>query len=828
MKLSLIGLFHGLFLFTDRIRRTVSIERAFRPVYVRSRQLTTIRTVLLLLTAVMVLPGYGQVIPKGIKKITSVEGITEYQLENGLKVLLFPDPSKPTATVNITYLVGSRHEGYGETGMAHLLEHMVFKGTPRHPNIPEELTKHGARPNGTTWYDRTNYYETFSATEENLRWALDLEADRMINSFIAKKDLDSEFSVVRNEFESGENSPFRVLMERVVNMAFLWHNYGKSTIGNRSDIERVPIENLQAFYKKYYQPDNAVLTVAGKIDEAKTLQMISQYFGKIPKPVRKLPKTHTVEPTQDGERFVEVRRTGDVQLLMAAYHIAPGSHADYPATEVLTEVLTSEPTGKLYRNLVETKKASSQMGYSFQLFDPGFVLFGAEVLKEKSIQEARAAFVATLDSVAGMKPSAEEVERAKTAILKNWDLEFRNSESIGLKISEYIATGDWRMAFLFRDQLRKVSVEDVQRVAQRYLKPSNRTLGVFLPESSPSRAEIPDAPDVASLVKDYKGEAQVAQGEAFDPSPANIDKRTIRFETPNTIEIALLPKQTRGNIVSMRMTLRYGDEKSLFDKKALPELTGSLLDKGTKSKTRQQIKDTFDKLNAKVSIFGSLNQAGATVETTRENLPAVIKLVAEIFKEPLLSAQEFDKLIQENIAQIEAQRSEPQSIAFLEYQRRTSPYKKGDPRYVGTFEESLNDIKSATIEDVRQFYKDFYGASHATISVVGDFDKDEVEKTIKGEFDHWKSPKPFKRLESLYVAAKPENLSIETPDKANAMFVAGFPIPLKDSDPDYPALVMGNYILGGWIFEFPSRYKNPSKGRPQLWCRFSIERKSIG
>ncbi len=198
-------------------------------------------------------------------KVTSVEGITEYLLGNGLRVLLFPDPSKQTATVNITYLVGSRHEGYGETGMAHLLEHMVFKGSTKHTNIPQELTDHGARPNGTTWLDRTNYFETFASTEENLRWALDLESDRMINSFIKKEDLEKEFSVVRNEFESGENDPESVLSERVISTAYLWHNYGNSTIGSREDIERVPIDNLQAFYKKYYQPDNAILLVAWKV-----------------------------------------------------------------------------------------------------------------------------------------------------------------------------------------------------------------------------------------------------------------------------------------------------------------------------------------------------------------------------------------------------------------------------------------------------------------------------------------------------------------------------------------------------------------------------------
>jgi len=228
-------------------------------------------------------------VPGKPEKVTSVEGITEYRLSNGLRVLLFPDPTKPTITVNITYQVGSRHENYGETGMAHLLEHMVFKGTPKHPNIPQELTAHGARPNGSTWFDRTNYFETFQATDENLKWALDLEADRMINSYIAKKDLDSEMTVVRNEFELGENDPASILEERVLSTAYLWHNYGKSTIGAKSDLENVPIARLQNFYRTFYQPDNAVLLVAGKFDEAKTLDLVNQIFGKIPKPTRPLP-----------------------------------------------------------------------------------------------------------------------------------------------------------------------------------------------------------------------------------------------------------------------------------------------------------------------------------------------------------------------------------------------------------------------------------------------------------------------------------------------------------------------------------------------------------
>ncbi|HVQ54441.1 MAG TPA: pitrilysin family protein, partial [Thermoanaerobaculia bacterium] len=342
------------------------------------------------------------------EKVTSVEGITEYRLSNGLRVLLFPDPTKPTITVNITYQVGSRSESYGETGMAHLLEHLVFKGTPNHKNIPQELTSHGARPNGSTWFDRTNYFETFGATDENLKWALDLEADRMINSYISKKDLDSEMTVVRNEFEMGENDPASILEERVLSTAFLWHNYGKSTIGAKADLENVPIDRLQGFYRTFYQPDNAVLLVAGKFDEAKTLELVNQTFGRIPKPTRTLPAFYTLDPTQDGERAVTLQRVGDVQAIAAAYHVPSGTDASSGAVNLLEQVLTDTPSGRLYKALVETKKATSVGGYFMELHDPGFVIFNAEVRQDQDVNAAKTAFVQTLDAAAGATPITKE------------------------------------------------------------------------------------------------------------------------------------------------------------------------------------------------------------------------------------------------------------------------------------------------------------------------------------------------------------------------------------------------------------------------------------
>jgi zinc protease len=764
----------------------------------RSWLVAILLTATLLATTPATLSAQGQqtALPKGVTRITSVEGITEYALENGLRVLLFPDQSQQTITVNITYLVGSRHEGYGETGMAHLLEHMVFKGTPKHPNIPQELTEHGANPNGSTWTDRTNYFETFSANDENLNWALDLEADRMTNSYIARKDLDSEMTVVRNEYEAGENEPSAILEERVTSTAYLWHNYGKSTIGARSDIEKVPIQNLQAFYKKYYQPDNAVLLVAGKFDEAKTLELVSKYFSPIPRPTRQLQATYTDEPTQDGERSVTLRRVGDVQAVAAAYHVPAGSHPDFAAVQVLTYVLGNTPSGRLHKALVETKKASAVGGNSYQFRDPSLAFFGAEVRQEASLDEARDTLLKTVEGITANPPTKEEVERARTALLKSFELILRAPDRVGLVLSEWMGMGDWRLFFLHRDRLRKVTTEDVQRVAATYLKTSNRTLGVFIPTAKPDRAEVPATPDIAAALKDYKGDAVIAAGEAFDPSPTNIESRTARTSASG-IKIAFLPKKTRGNTVVASMTLRFGDEKSLQNRGTAAQFAGRLLPRGTAKHTRQQIKDELDKLKAQTNISGGATSANVFIETTRENFPAVMKLVAEVLREPIFPETEFEQLKQEALAQIEAQRSDPTAAAVTAFRRHLYPYAKGDVRYVSTPDEEVAAIKALTLEEVKKFYKDFYGASNGELAVVGDFDAKEIEKLAGDLFGNWKSPKPFARLADAYKEITPKNEELQTPDKANAFFIAAQRLNVRDDDADYPALVLANEILGG-------------------------------
>ncbi|HKB71611.1 MAG TPA: pitrilysin family protein [Thermoanaerobaculia bacterium] len=729
--------------------------------------------------------------------VTSVEGITEYRLANGLQVLLFPDPTKPTATVNLTYRVGSRNEEYGETGMAHLLEHLMFKGTPEHKNIYAEMTAHGARNNASTWFDRTNYFETFDASDANLKWALELEADRMVHSFIAKKDLASEMTVVRNEFESGENDPARILEERVLSTAYLWHNYGHSTIGARSDIENVPIAHLQAFYRLWYQPDNATLLVAGKFDPGKTLAWIREYFGKIPKPARALPTFYTQEPTQDGERDVDLRRVGDVQELAVAYHVPAGSHPDAAPIDLLVQILADTPAGRLHKSLVETHQASSIGGYLQPLHDPGFVLFYAEIPPDKPLDVARKTMLATLDGFASAPCTKDELDRARTQLLKDIDLTLNNSARVGIELSEWIGMGDWRLFFLHRDQIRKATLEDVQRVAAEYLKPSNRTVGAFYPTPKPDRAEIPATPNVEAELAGYKGDQAIAAGEAFDPSPENIDKRTTRQKLGNGAEVALLPKKTRGETVYLSGTLRFGTVESLKGLDTAGSFAGDMLLRGSKHHTRQEIQDAFDKLKARVSVGGGPTQANIGIETVRANLPDVLKLVVEVLREPAFPEKEFELLREESLADIEQQLSDPRAIAVNNFERHLNDFPKGDVRYVETPQEEKADVQAVKLEDAKKFWERFYGASHAQIAIVGDFDPAAVMPVLEEGLGSWTSAESFERVPHPFQDIAPADRSFETPDKANAWFLAGENLHVRDTDPDFPALLLGNYIFGG-------------------------------
>jgi zinc protease len=740
----------------------------------------------------------AQAAPAKAHKVRSVEGITEYKLDNGLQVLLFPDSSQSTITVNITYLVGSRLEGYGETGMAHLLEHMMFKGSPHHRNVLKLLEERGGQANGTTSYDRTNYFETLPASQDNLDWTLDLEADRMRNASISPDDLKTEFSVVRNEFESGENHPSGILAARVSETAFLWHNYGKPTIGSRTDIERVPVPALRAFYDKYYQPDDALLIVSGKFDEASALASIEKTFGAIARPSRKLAATYTIEPPQDGERTVTLRRNGDVNVIELAYHTVAGSSPDHAASEAACDVLTHEAAGRLYKKLIETKLAASLSGGDQPLHDPYLAQFTAEVRDGKNVDKVEQIMIAEIEGLAASKIDDKEVERWRAATLKELELAMANSQMIAVFLSEYAAIGDWRTMFAYRDQVKKVTAADVARVAKTYFKASNRTLGKFIPTKNADRAPLTETADVAKYVQGIEsGPAAQQQGEEFAATLENIEKRTSRSTLDGGIKAALLPKKTRGGKVELSLRLHWGDAKSLQGKTTVGTLLGAMMARGTQKKSYQDLQDLEDQLKAHIWISSSADGLTLHVETLRDKLVAALDLGAEMLVSPSFPDKELEIVREDELAGLERQLQDPMSSAFTALEQLTSKWPKGDPRYPMSPQERIDEIKKTKLADIKQFYKEFAGTGHGELVVVGDFDAATVKTQVAKVFAGWQSKKPYARLEQKAWGVPGQSKSIDIKDKEMSTLALAEDIQMKDSDPDYAAWLMLSQVLGG-------------------------------
>ena len=417
---------------------------------------------------------------------------------------------------------------------------------------------------------------------------------------------------------------------------------------------------------------------------------------------------------------------------------------------------------------------------------------------QQSIDDAQQVLLKTIEGFPNEPPTQEEVDRAKARILKNIELAFTNSQSMAIMLGGYAGDGDWRAFFLMRDEIAKVAPADVARVAKTYLKSSNRTLGEFIPTATPDRAEIPATPDVAARFKDYKGGETIQQGEVFDPTPQNIEARVVRATLPNGLKLVMFPKKTRGGTVVASMSVRFGDEKSLFGKSTAGEMAGGMLMRGTKTKNRQEIQDETDRLKAQINVGGDDDSVSANIRTVEAKLADSLRFARELMREPSFPVAEFELIRRQRIAAAEAGKTEPNNLASLELSRHfNSRYLRGDVRYVSTIDEDIEDLKKVTLEEAKQFYQQFYGAGEGEIVVAGQFDPDQIKKLVIDLFGDWKSPARYQRITNSYTKLQAVDRNIETPDKQNAIFLIGMPLKMNDDDPDAVALSIGGMVFGG-------------------------------
>ncbi len=731
--------------------------------------------------------------------VTSVEGVTEHRLANGLRVLLVPDASKPTVTVVVTYLAGSRHEGYGETGMAHLLEHMLFKGTPRRPKLLALLQTHGASFNATTSFDRTNYFETLPASDENLAFAIALEADRMVNARLDGKDLESEFSVVRNELEIGENDVAGMLEERIERAAYLWHGYGRSVIGARSDVEGVPIDRLRDFYRRYYQPDDAVVTIAGRFEPTRALALVAEHLAPLPRPARTLAQTHTVEPAQDGERSVILRRAGDVAMVGLCYHAVAGADVAFPAAEALADALARQPTGRLYRALVERGWATEVSAEIEPLTEPGTLRVFAKIAPGKPVEQVRERLVHEVEA-AGAAITERDVERFRNRRGREHALVQARSEALALELSEWAAAGDWRLFFVHRDRVGALRAKDVRAFAAAHLKAENRTIGTFVPTPRPDRAPLPGPVEVDRAVRTYAGRAEPAVGEASAASYEAIDAQARRFALGSGLEVAVLPRRTRGHLVTLALRLRLGDEASLRGRQAALSILAEAVLRGTREHPHAAVVDALDQLHAEVEIAPpslELEQPEITVRTVREHLPGVLALLGELLRTPALDRKEVEVLRREALARLAEHRADPHTRGLLAIYRALFPWPSGDVRGVPTLEESAAALGALRARDLQGLYRELAGGAGATLAIVGDVDAAKVRGLVERHLGAFRAARAPVRVPRPFREGRVVDESIVLGDRESAFLALGQMLPVGEDHPDWAALVLWNHVLGG-------------------------------
>ena len=555
------------------------------------------------------------------------------------------------------------------------------------------------------------------------------------------------------------------------------------------------IPRLQAFYRRYYQTDNATLIVAGKFTPAKVLAVVARSFGQIKKPSRQLPTAYTLDPVQDGERSVILRRVGGVPILFAGYHVPPAAEPDFAAIELLALTMGDAPSGRLHKRLTEKQLTAGTFAFAQGLAEPGFIIFGAQLAPGQDVERARAELLGTLEAVLREPLSLDELERAKAKWLKSWEQAFTNPEAVGIALSESVAQGDWRLFFLLRDRVRDAKLADVQRVAQQTLLSSNRTLGMYLPTEAPERAPVPAKVDVAEQMKTFVPQAAAAVVESFDATPAQIDRRTERFNVGG-VQVALLPKGTRGAAVHATLTLHFGDEKTLFGQSEVADAVAALLDKGTTTMSREQLQDRFDQLKTEVGVSAGIGQVTVSLVSRREHLPAAIALVGEMLRQPAFPADALDEVKRQALAELEQQRKRPEALARNALARLGNPYPRGDVRYVSSFDENAREVQAVTLEQVRAFHARFYGAGKAEWGAAGDMDAAAVRQALQMALGDWRSEAAFTRVPQPLVQVSPQRMLLAAPDNQNATLLVGQAIALSDNDADYPALMMANHLLG--------------------------------
>ena len=731
----------------------------------------------------------------GFTYVRTVGDISEYRLDtNGLQVLLKPVHSAPVITFMVTYHVGSRNEVTGTTGATHLLEHLMFKGTEKFDRskgtgFDQVLERVGAETNATTWLDRTNYFATVPSNA--LPLLVEVEADRMRNLALREEDRRPEMTVVRNEFERGENNPRSALEKEIWSSAFIAHPYHHDTIGWRSDIEKVPNEKLRAFYDTFYWPNNATATLIGDFETADALSIIKQNYGPIPKAPHEFPKVYTEEPEQSGQRRVMVKRAGELGVVALAHKIPAATHPDYPAVQVLATILTSGKTSRCYRSLTDKNLTTDVSAFTSFNLDPTLDIIFASLVTGVKHEDVEPKLVAEIEKVKKDGVTPAEVQSAIGQLLAARAFARDGSFAQASELNECIAVGDWSLFLTLDDKLKAVTAADVLRVAKKYYLERHSVAGWFVPQVDEEAGTVEKAAapvEEKFQPKEVKAPARPDKDLA-PPATTKFSDRVVREKVAGAD--LLVCKTEVKDVVNIHGSLPAGEAAST--NRALADLTANMLDRGTKQRDQFVIAELLEKVGATISFQANPETLEFQAKCLAKDLPLVMEILAEELRTPAFTTEEFDKLKPQLASDVQQMLEDTDTQAAIAFSQAIFP--AGHPSRRASVPELVADIEKAKVADVQAFHAANYGPAGLHLAVVGDLDPAAVKALVEKRFGGWTGGHPV-AAETPATPAKSGEKIVAMPDKTSISVLIGMPTGVRASDEDWLALDLANTILG--------------------------------